>query len=229
MDDDQARAIIRSFWLEEVKALRDRHDRERLERNLPPIQNREIAKATGIPASTLSDLMTCKRDVVPDWDRVGLIIDCLGGRTQEWVPKWRKAKAAYDRLGKPAPQAVPERATKRKRIWIIAGSAAIVVAVGVGIAVYFGTRPSGGSSSGVQPATGIANARCIRVKDETHTVSVFKDPVSYDTWAEWPGKTRFWADGGTDHPSRYRVPLSNGQHGWVNKDSRYVVPATDCP
>jgi transcriptional regulator with XRE-family HTH domain len=99
LDDDRARAIVRAFWLEDIQGLRDRHDQQRRDQNRPPITNKEIAKETGIPQSTLSDLLTNKRNTVPDWDRVCLIIDCLGGTTREWVPKWRAARASFDAMG----------------------------------------------------------------------------------------------------------------------------------
>src|SRR5215475_1822798 len=83
--DGGPRTIIRMFWKVEIKGLRDRFDAERLRRNLGPVSNKEITKATGIPESTLSELMTSKRDMVPDWERVSLIIDYLGGGSQEWV------------------------------------------------------------------------------------------------------------------------------------------------
>jgi hypothetical protein len=138
LDDERALAVVRAFWREEVQGLRDRHDRERLRQNLAPIQNREIAKATGIPQSTLSDLLTAKRDVVPDWDRVGLIIGTLGGTSREWVPKWRRARAAYDSLGKSTapgaeqrPRTEPVAEPSGKRRWVLM-VAVPVVAIGVG-------------------------------------------------------------------------------------------------
>jgi hypothetical protein len=235
-DDERARAIIRAFWLEEVHGLRDQHDRQRLSQNLPPIQNQEIAKHTGIPRSTLSDLLTCKRDMVPDWDdRVGLIVDCFGGTTKEWVPKWRTARAAYDSLGKAKSssatdgddEGVSQSSGKRRRTWlIVSGVTALVVAVGIGTWWLIpDTNPGAG---GPQPATGVSNARCLRVRDETRNVSVFKGPVGDDTWTQWPGKTRFWSVGETTHPNRWRVPLYNGDYGYVGKEGKYVVTANDC-
>jgi hypothetical protein len=223
--DDDPRVIIRAFWLAEVKELRARLDRGRLEENLGPITNKEIARATGIPQSTLSDLLKCKRDVVPDWDRVGLIVDRLGGTTREWVPKWRAARAAYDRLDKPSPPEPPKNKRRPRIILALVGGAA-VLAVGVWIAVSMLTKPNPDS---VQPATGVVGIRCVKVKDETHTVSVFKDPASHDRWTEWPGGTRFWSDGDTTDPNRYRVPLSNGRYGYITRDSKYVAPASGCP
>jgi hypothetical protein len=234
VEDDRRRATIRAFWVVEIQGLRDRHDRDRRNQNLPPIQNREIADKTGIPQSTLSDLLTCKRNVVPDWDaRMSLIVDCLGGTTSEWVPKWRAARAAYDDLGKSTPtppptppppaRPKPKRPWRRRRTWL-AVSAAVVVVVGIATWVLLARDPDG-----PRPATGVANARCLRVTDDTENVSVFTEPDGYRKWTEWPGKTRFWSVGQTTHPDRCRVELDNGEEGYVGKNPKYVVTAHDCP
>jgi hypothetical protein len=230
-DDDRARAIIRAFWLKDIQGLRERHDQDRRNQNLPPITNKELAHKTGIPQSTLSDLLTHKRDIIPDWDRASLIIDCLGGTTKDWVPKWRTARAAYDGLGKPksAPPDAgppPPRPGKRKqRKWLVVSAAALlVVAVGIGVWLLIPDT----NNDGPHPAAGVSDARCLRVRDETKDVSVFKDAVGDDKWTQWPGKTRFWAVGQTTHPNRWRVPLDNGHDGYVGKNPEYVVTANDC-
>jgi hypothetical protein len=231
----QARAVIRSFWLRDVKELRDRYDRERRERNLEPVQNKEISAATGIPRTTLSDWLTCKRDTVASWDRVGLIIEYLGGTSKEWVPKWRAARAAYDSLEKsaqPPEETVVGRMPARssKRWWIGAVVAAGVVAVGAVTWVVVFTSSSGSAPSGsdMRPAAGDTGTRCLQVRDDTVNVSVFKDPHGYSTWTEWPGRTRFRGEVDADNPNRYRVRLANGQYGYVNRDGRYVITAKDC-
>lgn len=221
------------FWKVDIKGLRDRFDAERLRGNLGPVSNKEITKATGIPESTLSELMTSKRDVVPDWERVSLIVDYLGGGSREWVEKWRKARAAYDSLGKnaeppPLPPVEPHqpRKTKRNHVLIALGAAILVAGI---LVVVIATRFDGtpGYDSGAQPANNVG-AECIRVRDETETVSVFKDPKTYDKWTEWPSRTRFRADVDASNPHRYRVLLKNGQYGYVNTDKRYVITAKDC-
>lgn len=228
--NDDPRTIIRTFWKVEIKALRDRYDAERLRDNLGPVSNKEIAEATGIPQSTLSELMTCKRDVVPDWDeRVGPIVDFLGGRSQEWVAKWRKARAAYDRLDKnsePQPVLHQPRKTTNKRLVITFGG--LFLAAGITV-VIIATQSDGTPSfdTGTQPANSVG-AQCVRVRDETETVSVFKDPRTYDKWTEWASRTRFRADVDASNPHRYRVLLKNGQYGYVNTDKRYVETAKDC-
>jgi hypothetical protein len=169
--------------------------------------------------------------MVPDWDRVSLIIDCLGGTTKAWVPKWRAARAAYDDLGKPksAPpyeHPLPERPGKRKqRKWlIVSAAAALVVAVGIGVWLLIPDT----NDDGPHPAAGVSDARCLRVRDETKDVSVFTDAVGDDKWTQWPGKTRFWSVGETTHPNRWRVPLDNGHDGYVGKNPAYVITANDC-
>jgi hypothetical protein len=239
------RTIIRTFWKVEIKGLRDRFDAERLRQNLGPVSNKEIAKATGIPESTLSELMTSKRDMVPDWDeRVSLIVDYLGGGSQEWVAKWRKARAAYDSLGKngePPPLSSVEpqqpRKTKSKQVVIALGALILILAAGISVVVIAtksGETP--GFDPGIQPTNNTdtqpanaAGAQCIRVRDETETVSVFKDPRTYDKWTEWPSKTRFRADIDASNPRRYRVLLKNGQYGYVNTNKQYVITDDDCP
>jgi hypothetical protein len=226
------REIIRTFWLTDVKQLRDRCDQERL----GPITNKEIAKEAGIPTSTLSEWMSCKRDYVPEWDRVGLIIESLGGTVKEWVPKWRAARAAYDRLGRAetSPQSgqqplqpMPPKHPKRfRRIAILAG---LVVVAGVGTWLVISAFSNSGPTDAVRPATDVGGARCVKVREDTETVSVFKDSVGRDKWTEWRGGTRFWNAGDTSNPPRYRVPLSNGQYGYVTRDSKYVTQADDCP
>jgi transcriptional regulator with XRE-family HTH domain len=237
--DDDARATIRAFWERDVQGLRDRHNRERLDRGQSPIQNREIAKTTGIPPTTLSDWLTGKRAFIPDWDRFEPIIACLGGTADEWLPKWRRAKAAYDNLGKavppaaqpdqpsqPAPTMRPGESRWSRRAWILViACAAVVIALTAG---GMWLLSHGSAADAVQPATGVSGARCLRIRDGTLSVSVFKDPVGHDRWTEWPATTRFWADGDTSSPPRYRVPLTNGAHGYVGKDPRWVQPATDC-
>jgi len=220
------------FWRVEIKGLRDRFDAERLRRNLGPVSNKEISKATGIPESTLSELMTSKRDMVPDWERVSLIVDYLGGGSQEWVTKWRKARAAYDSLEKnepsPLPPAEPQQPRKTKSKNAVIALSAIILTAGITVAVV-ATQSDGTprSDPGTQPANNVG-ALCMKVRDETETVSVFKDPKTYDRWTEWSGKTRFWADVDASNPHRYRVMLKNGQYGYVNTDEKYII-RVDCP
>ncbi|TCO62661.1 hypothetical protein EV192_102800 [Actinocrispum wychmicini] len=232
----------------EIKGLRDRFDAERLRANLRPVTNKEISEATDIPESTLSELLASKRDMVPDWDtRVSLIVDYLGGEPQEWVAKWRKARAAYENLDKSeesqqnlSTESGQTRKTpnsgsaswqrtnflKSGHLFLALGTDILVAGVS---AAVIATQSSGtpGFDSGTQPANN-AGAQCVRVRDETETVSVFKDPRTRDTWTEWPGKTRFRADVDESNPRRYRVLLRNGQYGYVNTDKRYVVSAKDC-
>ena len=229
--NEDPRTVIRTFWKVEIKALRDRYDAERLRDNLRPVLNKEIAEATGIPQSTLSEWMASKRDRVPDWDEgVSLIVDFLGGRSQEWVAKWRKAKAAYDRLDKnEEPRSVPTtepRQSKRKYLLVTLG--AVILVAGITVTIIL-TQSGGtpGFDSETQPANSIG-AQCVRIRDETETVSVFKDPKTYDKWTEWPGRTLFRADVDASNPHRYRVLLRNGQYGYVNTDKRYVETAKDC-
>jgi hypothetical protein len=220
------RDTIRTFWLKEVKDLRDRHDRDRLDRNLKPITNKEVAQKTEIPTTTLSDWMSCRRDVVPDWERFSQIVECLDGTVKEWVPKWRKARAAYDRIGKETPKPEPQK----RKLWKIAIPAGVVIVAGVGTWVVISAFSNSGPTDSVRPATDVGGARCVKVREDTDTVSVFKDPVSRDKkWGEWRGGTRFWSAGDTTNPPRYRVPLSNGQYGYVTRDSKYVTQADDCP
>jgi transcriptional regulator with XRE-family HTH domain len=237
--DDDARATIRAFWERDVQELRDRHNRARLDRGDAPIQNREIARATKIPPQTLSDWLNGRRAFIPDWDRLEPIVKFLGGTRDEWLPKWRNAKAAYDSLGKSAPATPPDTPPvepaappippkKRwfRRLWILA-AAVVVILVLIAGGIWLFTDTS--APDAVQPAAGVPGARCLRIKDDTLSVSVFKDPIGHDRWTEWPGKTRFWVDGDTSNPPRYRVPLTNGQHGYIGKDPRWVQLATDCP
>src|SRR3954447_23852287 len=98
LDGDRARAIVRAFWLEDIQGLRNRHDQHRRDQNRPPITNKEIAQATGIPQSTLSDLLTNKRNRARDGDRVCLFSDCRGGPPREGVRKWRAPRASFDAL-----------------------------------------------------------------------------------------------------------------------------------
>ncbi|MEV4311719.1 hypothetical protein [Actinocrispum sp. NPDC049592] len=228
---DDPRTVVRDFWRVEIQGLRDRFDRERLENNLAPISNKEIARETNIPQSTLSDLLTCKRDVVPDWDdRVGPIVGFLGGTSKEWVPKWRAARAAYDSLGKPPPPAAPEQPRSRKRRWGLVIAAAAIAVVGGGVWIFVASASDEPASGpGILPATGYTGSRCERVKDDTESVSVFKDPQSHEKWTEWPGRTRFRAEVDVGNPNRYRVLLTNGQYGYVNRDPRYIASAKDCP
>ncbi len=57
-------------------------------------------------------------------------------------------------------------------------------------------------------------------------VRVWKTAATTDpanTWGVWRTGTQFWTDG-TDPPhNRYHTMLSNGGHGWVTSDSRYVT------
>ncbi len=247
---DDARTIIRAFWLTEIKHLREVHDQGRLANNLGPISNREIARLTGIAESSLSDMLNCRFDVVHDWDtKVGPVVEVLGGSSREWVHKWRRARAAYDSLSKTEPAAItespnaiensppqesttgsPEQKPAGKRPWLI--PAAIGGALAAGAGIWLLVAPGSdteGYDPATQPAPGNTAARCEQVRDRTETVSVFKDPKGYERWTQWRGGTRFRGEVDASNPNRYRVLLNNGQYGYVNRDSTYIASAKDCP
>jgi hypothetical protein len=250
-----ARAIIRRLWMEDVAGLRARHDQQRREERREPIQNREIAADTNLPESTLSDWLRCKHYVVPDWERFSLVIGCLGATTKEWVPKWKEAKEAYDSIRGAGPRSIPhDRETRQEivdaesdspptmsdgvrrprlpRAALIVMSAVGAVVLGVGVFVLINSlsnESDSGFDLGTQPAAGTGVSRCVKVKDETNTVSVFKDPHGRDRWTEWTSGTKFRAEVDTSNPNRYRVLLQNGKYGYVSRDGRYVAPSDGCP
>jgi hypothetical protein len=270
---EAAPTTIQRLWTQ-VDELRQRHNQERLKQGKEPIQNKEIATATDIPASTLSDWLNNKKNFVPEWDKFSRIIECFDGTTKEWVKRWQNARAAYDsmRMKKPgrkpdaerlvdpevkateiwryaAPPSAPSsnngdvvgpsaqaawyqriRLPSRRKTLILSGAViVIVVAVSVfGLVKLLSDDPKPGFDPDTQPATGTTDSRCLRVKDETETVSVFKDPNGYDRWTQWPAKTMFRAEVDRDNQNRYRVRLQNGKFGYVNKDGRYIVSSSKC-
>lgn len=240
------KGIIRNLW-KQVGELRQQFDQGRVKQGLEPIQNKELAALAGIPKSTLSDLLTCKKYVVPEWERFGKIVECLEGTSKEWVPRWQKARIAHDGLRKkpngkaaraPALSSAGTRALwhqriplpRRRRTLIQAGVIALAV---IGLAVagliwLLADDPAPSLDPATQPAMDSSDTKCFRVKDGTQSVSVFTDPKGYDKWTEWPGRTMFKAEVDSTNPNRLRVLLRNGRYGYVHKDPRFIGSSQRC-
>ncbi len=77
------------------------------------------------------------------------------------------------------------------------------------------------------PAVGVVGGRCMRVT--ANEVRIFTDEHGNETWTQWGGGTKYWADVDASSTKRYRVTLRSGRHGWITTEPRYVAPADDCP
>ena len=90
---DERKRAIDALW-SDVERLRQDYDQEQLHGNRRPVTKNEMAKAVGVSNSTLGDWLN-KRTVVPDWPELEKLIRFLGGRPDEWQPRWRRAMSAY--------------------------------------------------------------------------------------------------------------------------------------
>ncbi|MCW6005849.1 hypothetical protein K1W54_14860 [Micromonospora sp. CPCC 205371] len=111
LSDDDLRGIIEEFW-NAIRDLLAKYQAEQLERGEEPVTVKQIADFIGMSDRTLGDWLREGR-VVKGWDKIGEVVAYLGGAEDEWRSRWRRARAAYEDLGRrhrsrpPEPAPVP--------------------------------------------------------------------------------------------------------------------------